>query len=270
MRRDLALHLAAREQREKAAQAEKEKPAPVEQKDETVMREEDKKVAEIVSTDESAQTQPPATSSAPDAKPAVTTSSEDWALPLSSTAPATLPTDPFATTSPTTTEIKDLDFDSMFENFTNTSPQELGTANAFDASADQQTSAVFDATGSFESGHADAAGGDGAAGGDLADVTDVSSLLRGIEGYANIDNTGTTGNTEGQQIPTTQAQDAENADDFDFSMLDLPADGEQRQDGELGESTFDELFDIGDFELGDATADGGGGGLSDDFWKELE
>lgn len=227
----------------------------IEQKDETTLKDGDTKPAETV------QTKPPAASSAQDAKPTTTTSAQEWALPSS-----TLPNDNFTTTSPTTTDIKDLDLDSMFEDFTNTSPQDLNATSAFDTNADQHAGDVFDTTTNFESGHTEGGGGDGTA----ADIGDVSSLLlRGIEGYANIpDNTGSTGNTVEQQVPTTQAQDAGNADEFDFSMLDLPVEGEQQQDGGagLGESMFDELFDIG--ELGDGTADGGG--LSDDFWKEFE
>lgn len=266
MRRDLALHIAAK-QKEKAALAEKEKPAPIEKQAEAEaeVKEGDKKAEETKPTAEA-----PATSTQ-DAKPATTAAAD---APPSSVAPDLLMTsmsaDPFTHTSPTTADVKEFDFDSMFEDLTNTPPQNLGD-NAFDAA--DQPSNVFDQP-------LAATQADGGASGDMDDVTDMSSLLRGIEGYANIGTSAQTATTTAdQQAPATTAQGENeanasvNADagDFDFSMLDLPTDG---QDGDvaLGANSFDELF--GDFEFADtATGNGSGGdggdGLDEDWLKEF-
>jgi len=187
-----------------------------------------------------------------DAKAAPATTAEDWtsALPTSSAAaaPTSLAADLFSATSPSG-DVKDFDFDSMFEDLPTASPQNLAAnaANSFDA---------------FDVGQSGGGGGSGdaEAGGDMADV---ASLLQGIEGFVSIPDAG-------DASAAQQAADATHAQDdaaFDISMLSLPADGKQDGDA-MGENTFDELFDFGDFELGDAPAEGDG--LDDDWLKELE
>jgi len=262
MRRDLALFLAAREQRERdaalAEKAQEKATLPVntaEEKKEssqaTVQDKDTKKADEVMGgVEESAPAQQTTTSSERDAK----SIAEDWtsALPTSNAAaPSSLTADLFTSTSPSA-DVKDFDFDSMFEDLTNTSPQNL-TADA-----------SFDAGGAFDTGQSGGGSGHAEASGDM---TDVNDLLQGIEGYGDIPDAG---DTKAQQSTEAAAvhDDGVVADTgFDISMLDLPADG--KQDGEdIGENTFDELFDLADFELGDAPVDGDG--LDDDWLKELE
>ena len=78
-------------------------------------------------------------------------------------------------------------------------------------------------------------------------MADVNDLLQGIEGFENIPEAGDTAAAQ-QSAEAAPAQDdgVVNDTDFDISMLDLPADGKQDSDG-IGENTFDELFDLGDF-----------------------
>ena len=259
MRRDLALFLAAREQRERAAalaeKAQEKTAVPVnttEQKKElsqaTVQDNDIKKADKAMGgVEESAPAQQTTTSAERDAK----STAEDWtsALPTSSTAaaPPSLIADLFTSTSPSA-DVKDFDFDSMFEDLTNTSPPNL-TADA-----------SFDAGGTFDAGQSGGGSGNAEASGDMSDVND---LLQGIEGYGDIPEAGDT--AAAQQ--SAEAAPVHDDTGFDISMLDLPADG--KHDGEdIGENTFDELFDLAEFELGDAPVDGDG--LDDDWLKELE
>jgi hypothetical protein len=267
MRRDYAHFLDAREQKERAVEAAKQQPALVEVQPEAEVKEEEEPSEEAKPATEP----PPATSFTEEAKPTTKAVLEP---PPVSTAPdllmTSLATDLFTNTSPTTADMKDFDFDSMFEDITNTSPQNSGE-NTFDTTSRDQQANAFEAPQHLNAGQPDTAGAEGS----MDDLADMSSLLRGIEGYANIE-----GNSG---LPTTTAPEAQaaqdgatatanvdtkdngDASDFDFSILDIPADGELQDDqAVLGENSFDDLFNLGDFDIDDTTMGNNAGGDAGD------